>query len=126
MPRDRVIDSITGDYVSDGAGGFQTTRTAATALYTQMTMKRNAWWGNPDGGNDIDELLREGDIGDELFREAEDRIRLAMKPLLDAGRVRNLVIAAERDQDGRLVIASSVQDVQHGELVRAPSLRFGI
>lgn len=115
MGRDRVIDPITGDYVSNGRGSWLTTTSAATKCYHQLKTARNTWVGRPGQGNDL-HLLERQDTDAELAR-AEDMVRAALKPLVDAGVIANLKTERGRDQAGRQVVNWVAVDVQTGAVI---------
>ena len=85
MPVSRVIDPKTRDYVRVN-GTHQTTRTVQTQVYLRLTVRRGSWWGDPELGQDLAGLMRDEGITAEAPADAEDRVRLALQPLIDAGR----------------------------------------
>ena len=125
MPFDRVIDSETHDYVDDGAGGLEVTTTVATSLYTQFHIALNEWWGRSEAGNTLHELLLRGDTGEDVIQEARESLITAMQPLLDQGRIADPILKIDKDKFGRILIVSSVLDVQSGTRIALP-IRVGV
>lgn len=117
MPgRDRVIDPLTGDYVSDGRGGYKTTNNLSTAIWHQLQGKKGKWVGDPDKGSLIFTLEREPNSqGAALL--AGDFTRAALQIFVDAGQARDLQVVTQRDaQKNRISLASSIVDTSHGEI----------
>lgn len=116
MPFDRRINPLTHDYIDTGLGSLETIETIETSLYMQFTITLNRWWGRPENGNTIHELQELGIVGD-IDQETIDRLLFALKPLLDSGRASDPVFQLDVDKTGKLVVVSSIRDVQKGERV---------
>jgi phage gp46-like protein len=126
MAYDRKIDSLTHDYVEDGLGGFQTTTSIATELHHQLLSERGRWVGDPDAGSDFHQLRAAGAADtDTTAKQAAEYTRNAVQPFLDAGRAADFQVATERDQSGRLVVTSSIRDIQHGAIDLGAIIPFG-
>lgn len=110
--RDRVIDPVTNDYVSNGKGSWTTTTTAATKCYLALKVARNTWVGRPGQGADF-HLLERKDTDAELAR-AEAMLQKALQPLIEAGVIANLKTERTRDQAQRHVLNWIATDVQSG------------
>jgi hypothetical protein len=107
---DRKLDPATGDYVDDGAGGTETTRSALTAVYHQGRTPRGGWVGDPSAGiRDVP-----GKSSERTQRVVEDVWREAMAPLVAEGRITEPEVITERNGDQiRFAVAS--KDLQTGE-----------
>lgn len=79
MPWDLATDPITGDFVSDGAGGWVRTEYGDTAVLHQLSCHYDRWWGDP--------LL-----GSLLYDR--DRFTSAPAPLVEAETKRALAVLA--------------------------------
>ncbi|MFA9271081.1 MAG: phage GP46 family protein [Baekduiaceae bacterium] len=122
---DRKIDPITHDYVSDGAGGYEKTSTAQTALQHQLQDELGNWVGDPDAGSNLFKFARGGN-SERRAAGLRDGVRAAVKPLVDAGMVADVQVGTTRDQTGRLALQSSLRDVQSGAQVSlVPMLSVG-
>ena len=116
MPFDRKIDPLTNDYIDTGFGSLETTETIETSLYMQFTITLNRWWGRPENGNTIHELQELGIVGD-IDQETINRLLFALKPMLDSGRAADPTFQLDVDELGKLVVVSSIHDVQKGERI---------
>lgn len=111
----RRIDPATGDYIRDGRGGHETTPTIETGVYHQIRGKRRLWIGDPDAGSDLYLLPRRNlDRGAVVF--ADDAIRRAVQPFVDAGEATAVETALQAEKTGRLAGAASITDVQAGDI----------
>lgn len=92
MPgRDRRLDPRTGDYIPDGAGGYQHTTTIETEIQHQLKAVFGSWWGDDKAGSRLRELLT-GHIDAPTRVLAKRYAQLALQPFVDAGRGRDLTI----------------------------------
>ena len=117
---DRTIDPVTGDYRDADGGEFEQTLTIAPAVYHQMKAERGRWWGDQDAGSDL-YLAKHRGTGraGQLF--AEDAVRSALQVFVDQGVADDLEVLAEGRANGRIVMRTSITDVQHGPVdVTAP------
>jgi len=121
---DRMIDPGTGDYVDDGAGAWATTTTLATAVIHQVLDEIDRWAGDPLAGSDFHRFYRARNSEIEARRAAES-IRRALKPLVDAGFARSVVVSVAREGASRWRLEGSLVDIEHGELDITPLLPFG-
>lgn len=111
---DRVLDPQTKDYVLGANGAWQTTRTAATAIYHAVKGNFGQWPGDPDAGSRFFELARAKSIAAKSAIVLADISRGALKPLVDEGRITEPQIVAEREID-RVAQSVVVYDRQTGE-----------
>lgn len=112
---DRTLDPITGDYVDADGGEFEETLTIATAVYHQVKGEKNRWCGDPNAGSDL-YLVKQKGTGPAGARFADNAIRSALQVLVDAGLAADLDVATEGRANGRIVMATSITDVQYGPL----------
>jgi phage gp46-like protein len=114
--RDRKLNVLTGDYIADGNGSYETTTTAETAIYHQMRGDKGKWWGDYNAGNRFFELARVKSIQNVSVNRLRDVISELLQPLIDANRVHGLIFRDERKGD-RIDIEATVIDSQSGEVV---------
>lgn len=121
---DRRINPITKDYVDNGRGGFETTRTLETAVYHQLQGHLNKWVGDPAAGCAAFGVVRKG--ARSVLHQLQDVYTAALLPFVKSGRGADLVVAIDRTQTGALAIRSSMRDIQgRGTLNIDPLLPFG-
>jgi len=112
---DRILDPASQDYVDGENGEFGETPTIASGCYHQLTGQRNTWPGDPDAGSDLPLVLtRNLDRSTVVF--AQDAIRRALQPFVDAGEATDIEVAARANSTGRLILESSITDVQSGRI----------
>lgn len=117
MPgRDLKIDPETGDYVSDGAGGYETTTDASTAMYHQIRGNLGQWAGDPKAGSRLHEFDRAKSFVSRTEREIVDAIDQALKPLVDASLITAPEHVTERTTD-RVVTETTVRDRTTGQVI---------
>ena len=121
---DRRFDPVTRDYVEDGRGGFELTRTAETACYHQLLGDLNAWAGDAGAGSRLHLIPRKA--GERTAIAAKDAVEAALRVLVEAGAITGVEVTVTRDQFGRLSLSGSAQDVQSGELDLSPILPQGV
>lgn len=117
--KDRILDPETGDYVSDGKGGLQTTTDLRTAVWHQVAGKRTKWVGDPDAGSDLYTFERVGNSEDTAIA-AKDAMARCLQPFIESGRGADLVVDTDRAPLGRLTVVASMKDVSHGQIDVAP------
>lgn len=120
----RVIDPVTRDYVRNADGTWKTTPTIATKLHHQLHTELGAWWGDPELGSRL-HTLQPGKLTVSIGEEAKDIVEEAVRPFLERGEAEDLVVETGRDERGRLALAASVHDVQHGEIDLSSLLTVG-
>lgn len=103
-----------GDYIDDGAGAFELTRSAQPSLRHQVLDQLGAWAGDPEAGRELVPLNQRFNTEAEANNEA-DTVRTALRPLILEGVIRDLQITTDRDQFGRWQISVSCEDAQSGE-----------
>lgn len=117
---DRILDPATGDYVSDGKGGYLKVTDIRTAVWHQIAGNRSQWVGDPDAGSDLWKFQR---VGNSLATAiaAKDAMVQCLKPFVDDGRAAQLAVGVDRDiNTGRLTIVTSLHDVSAGVIPIAP------
>lgn len=110
---DFLFDPITLDLIDDGAGSFEVTTTAATAVQHQLLCHYDRWWGDADLGSRFYNL--------DLFitdpeRLVVDECQRALGVLVQAGRIAD-VTAVAAESFGRIDVRTSFRDAQSGQPV---------
>lgn len=126
MGLDRRYDPEVGDYIDDGAGGYEETDTVETAAYLQITIHRDEYVGDHSRGSDIHLLPREN--ADALtVLAAEDTLRAALQKLVDAGLAKDLEVnvSASEDFPHRLEGGTEITDAQRGRVDLSDVVGFG-
>lgn len=113
---DFSLDPITLDLVDDGAGGFASTATAATAVQHQMQCHLGEWWGDADAGSLLHTLVQRDD-GEETQAFIGDEAQRAAQPLVADGRIAAVTTDVSKPYPGRLFTSVSFQDLQTGQPV---------
>jgi phage gp46-like protein len=122
MGRDRVIDPATGDYRKDGRGGYETTRSIATAVYHQLHGELDQWVGDADAGCGAFRLRRlDSSASMHRFKTEYEQ---CLQVFVDDGRAADLVVEIDRLSTGKWAVAPSLRDVQYGEIT-VPIPAFG-
>ena len=65
------------------------------SVYMRLSIRRGTAFWDPDLGSDLPGLAGEHVVGD-VEREVEDRARVALQPMVDAGELLELSIAASK------------------------------
>lgn len=123
--RDRKLNPITGDYVQDGAGGYEYTTTIATKVYHQLRTRRGSWWGDPDAGSDL-YLVTDRGLSQDSVVFAKNAVRTALQRFVDLGLAKDVAVEAQADARGRLTLQSTITDIQAGELDVSDLTPFGV
>lgn len=110
---DRLIDSATGDYLDDGAGGTKTTRSAITKLHHQLKTPLGSWFGDPLAGSRLHELERSKNSV-RSPRVIEDMVRECCLPLQEESAIGEVTFRAERGIDA-VEWEANAKDLQTGE-----------
>lgn len=120
---DLLLDS-TGDYVDDGAGGFEMTPTAISAVRHAVLDALGAWVGDPDAGRELRPLGSNTEA--ELALEA-DSVRNALEELEADGLISEIKIETARDSaGGRWYLRVECRDSATGEAIETDTLgEFG-
>src|SRR5262249_39312336 len=93
---DRILDAATGDYVSDGKGGYQKTTDIRTAVWHQIAGNRGQWVGDVDAGSDLWKFERTGNSLATAIA-AKDAMVQCLKPFVDDGRAAQVAVSTDRD-----------------------------
>lgn len=115
MGLDRRIDPITRDYILDETTGqWETTRSAETKVYHQVTGDRDMWAGDHLAGSRFHELARGKST---LLTPAviADILSECLEPLVDAGYITPPEIQAERPASDRAIASTTTTDLTTGE-----------
>jgi len=65
------------------------------SVYLRLVTRRGTVWWDAELGSDLPALASEHVVGD-VAREIEDRARVALQPMVDAGELYDLELAAQR------------------------------
>lgn len=124
MPRSRVIDPITRDYVQEG-GGRKYTRTIATKLHHAVRAHRGEWTGDPDRGSTY-HLIARGNIDKTTAARAENALKLAVQPFVDEGLAKDLEVQVDVGDGaaGRVFAETAITDTQAGTIDLVDVVRF--
>jgi phage gp46-like protein len=123
---DRVLDPITKDYVSDGAGSTSKTTSLMTQLHHQFYGRLDGWVGDPSAGSLLYKLERGRNSRAEADRAA-DYVRQAVQRFIDSGLASDLDVGVQRDGRGRWALYSSLRDLQSGAIIDLnPLLPYGV
>lgn len=122
----RRIDWSTGDYVSNGRGGHETTNTVEVPAYLELTIHRRSHIADPTRGSDLHLLPMEN--ADALtVALARDTAAAALQRLVNAGLAKNLVVdvAVSDDNEGRIIGETSIDDAMGGPVDLSGVVGFG-
>ena len=118
---ERILDPISRDYVSDGRGGNEKTRSARTRVFHRLQAQYARWWGDVEHGSRLYEFQRANDSADTV-RALKAAVEAALQPLVEAQFIADLVVEIQRDQVGREFVYTTMRDVQTGEEIDATDL----
>ena len=100
---DTYIDPRSGDYTGERISRLQ------NAVYLRLMTPRGSWWADPELGSRLHELEREKDLP-RIALLARQYAEQALRPLIDDGRARDVVVTAEQPHDGRCLLHVEVTD----------------
>lgn len=125
MPGDDLLIGTDGDFVDDGAGGFEFTPTAQPAIRHQVLDRIGEWLGDPTAGREIAGLKGRLNTEEELDEEA-DSVRNALEKLERDGLITDIQIATDRDPAGRWGLRITCRDTASGGTIAVDTLtEFG-
>lgn len=119
MARDRKLDPTTGDYIPDGAGGWEYVDTIESEVHHRLRDQRDRFAGDPQHGSDL-HLLKKGHLDERTRIRAKAYAEVALQPVLDGGRGANLRVDArieKSDPDPAkrgVVVETQLTDVTNG------------
>lgn len=122
-PLDIMLDA-NGDWIDDGAGGWQTTPTAATACRHQLLDRRGEWVGDPTAGRTSKGIPGRNSTQAELESEA-DSVREALAVLVREGLIADVEIVVARDTAGRWAMEAHCRDLASGGPIDLALTEFG-
>jgi phage gp46-like protein len=113
---DRRIDPETGDWIDDGAGGFEETDTCESAAYLQIRIHRGEYWADGSAGSDVHLVPRMSLT--QALEFAPETLRAALQRLVDAGLAKDLFVevTADPDHPHRLTGVTEITDAQGGRV----------
>lgn len=100
---DMALDTQTGDYTGT------TITTLGNAVYLRLMTPLGKWWADPTLGSRLHELEREKDVS-RVRVLARQFAQLALQPLIDDGRAKNIAIEAQQPLNGRVLLLIEVED----------------
>lgn len=113
MPWDLAMDPITGDFVSDSAGGWQRTEHGDTAVLHQLECHYDAWWGDPELGS----LLHDRDRFTGGAAPVAAEVERALGVLVRDGKIADLEVSAVESRAGRVEVGTTYRLVESDQLV---------
>lgn len=113
MPgRDRKLDPLTGDYIPDGAGGWEMVDTIESEVMHRLRDRYDSFAGDPSHGSKL-HLVTQGNLSNVDRLRAKGYAELALQPIVDGGRGANLKVEAKiNSADKRIEIETSITDIQ--------------
>jgi phage gp46-like protein len=105
---DPRIDPLTGDYDGSVVDDLQ------NAVYLRITTPRGSYWADPTLGSDLHLLQREKELP-RVKLLADQYIRQALQPLLDAKRADRIEVEADDPAHNQMLLRCNVY--QSGVLV---------
>ena len=125
MPGDDLVLDDSGDYVDDGAGGFQVTPTAASAVRHQGLDRLGEWVGDVTAGREQAGIAGRQDTEAELDAEANSW-QIALELLEIEGLITDIQIETDRDVQGRFGLKITSRDTSSGGTITIETLgEFG-
>lgn len=116
MPWDLAMNPITGDFVSDGHGGWKRVEDASTAVLHQLRCHHDRWWADSGlGARFFDRAIFAAAPGPEVQAES---LR-AMGVLVSEDLIADLEITANEARAGRVNVRAAYRVVASGQLVDA-------
>ncbi len=104
------IDPQTAGFVLTTSDDFQrSSNPVLQSMYMRLAIRRGTAFWDPNLGSDLPTLTSEHVVGD-VEREVEDRARVALQPMLDAGELLELELAAERVATNRVDLVIRATD----------------
>lgn len=113
MPWDLAMDPITGDFVTDGAGGWSRTEYGDTAVLHQLECHYDAWWGDPELGS----LLHDRDRFAGGAAPVRTEVERALGVLVRDGKIADLAVAVTETRAGRVDVGTTYRLVESDQLV---------
>ncbi len=116
MTWDLAMDPITGDFISDGAGGWLRTEYGDTAVLHQLTCHYDRWWAGPTIGSLLFDRDRFGAAPGPLVQAEVER---AFGLLVRNGMIADLQVTAAETGAGQVLVRTTYRLVATGQLVDA-------
>jgi phage gp46-like protein len=115
MAFDRKFDPLTGDFVSDGKGGYERTQTAETSVMNQLLARAGECWQDPELGSELHDLAA---IQHNPGPLAAQKARVSLERLERLGRIADIVIVGSEPAVGRVRLDTTFRDTSTNQLVR--------
>ena len=122
MPWDLETDPITGDFVSDGAGGWACTLYGDTSVLHQLSCHYDRWWADPELGSLLFDRDRFVTAPAALVRAEVER---ALAVLVRDGKIADLEVVAVEVGGGRVDVSTTYRLVESDQVVTAQIPAFG-
>ena len=103
MGIDQAIDPYTGEYLSARISHL------GNAVYIRLATPLGSWWADPSIGSRLHELARSKDLP-RVGVLARQYAEQALRPLIEDGRARSIVVEVEQPHDGRCLLLITVED----------------
>lgn len=118
-----VFDPITRDLIDSPDGWFVEGTDSRSTVLWQLESTFMAWWGGPFDGSRLRAILR----GDEPAtpQDVSDEVLRALQLLVDAGRISELGVTLDTDENDRVAILINYRDRSSGRLVDLAYVPFG-
>lgn len=100
---DREISPLTRDYTSKRIDTLQ------NAVYIRLTTPKGSWWADGALGSLLHLIQREKDLS-RVGLTAQQYAEEALKPLVDDGRAKSIVVTHEQPKNGSLFLFITVID----------------
>lgn len=100
---DREISPLTGDYTSKQIS------TLANAVYIRLTTPLGSWWADGRVGSLLHLIPREKDLS-RIGLIAQQYAEEALQPLIDDGRVDEIIVNHTQPHNGVLILDISIRD----------------
>lgn len=103
LTMDRELNPLTRDYTSNKINTLQ------NAVYIRLTTPKGSWWADGTLGSLLHLIQREKDLS-HVGLKAQQYAEEALKPLVDDGRAKSIVVKYEQPKDSSLNLIITVID----------------
>lgn len=104
---DKQLDTVTGDYTGQSINNLQ------NAVYIRLKTPLGSWWADKSIGSLLHLLQREKDL-DRVGLLAKQYAEEALKPIVDDGRAKSIVVEVEQQHTGYLYLKITVNTADGG------------
>lgn len=118
------LDPETMDYVLTASRDWEPASSlTAESMLLRVRTERGTWWWDSAFGSTLHELVRSARPNPE--QDVVDAIESALDPMVDAGEISDLEVAAERTARGRVDVAIRCTDSAHRPLTMTLFVQVG-